>query len=122
VGESRLVDGTHIFVSGAKSASGDPIQRTVQVSGHPVTVDAVGLVAIRLDKRGRLEALAAGGLKSLSADKFKIEMPERVDLALWRDGREKYHGVLQGWTGPVPAQLQKLTQDWLRLSLPTPLE
>jgi hypothetical protein len=122
VGESRLVDGTHIFVSGAKSASGDPIQRTVQVSGLSVTVDAVGLVAIRVDKRGRLEALAAGGLKSLNADKFKIELPERVDLALWRDGRGKFHGVLQGWTGLVPAPLQKLTDDWSRLSVPVPLE
>jgi hypothetical protein len=116
------VDGTHVIVAGAKAAAGDPIQRTVQVAGRPVIVDAVGLVAIRLDKRGRVEALAAGGLKSLSADKFNIELPERVDLALWRDGRGKFHGVLQGWTGPVPVQLQKLTKDWLRLSLPTPLQ
>jgi hypothetical protein len=121
-GECRLVDGTHVIVAGAKAAAGDPIQRTVQVAGRPVIVDAVGLVAIRLDKSGRVEALAAGGLKSLSADKFNIELPERVDLALWRDGRGKFHGVLQGWTGPVPVQLQKLTKDWLRLSLPTPLQ
>jgi hypothetical protein len=122
MGESRLVDGTHVIVSGAKSVSGDPIQRTVQMSGHPVAVDAVGLVAIRLDKRGRLEALAAGGLKYLKSEKFNIELPERVDLALWRDSREKFHGVIQGWTGPVPEPLQKLTKDWLRLSVPTSLE
>jgi hypothetical protein len=117
-----LLDGTHVFVSGTKTASGDPIQRTFQVSGRSVTVDAVGLVAIRLDKRGRLEALAAGGLKNLHSDKFKIDLPERVDLALWRDGRGRFHGVLQGCSGPVPAPLQKLAKDWLRLSVPTALE
>ena len=121
-GESRLLDGTHVFVSATKAASGDPIQRTFQVSGRSVTVDAVGLVAIRLDKRGRLEALAAGGLKNLHSDKFKIDLPERVDLALWRDGRGRFHGVLQGCSGPGPAPLQKLAKDWLRLSVPTALE
>ena len=142
-----MVDGTHVFVSGTKAASGNPIQRTIHIGGRavtvaigsvggrpaavetvglagsrPVAVDALGLVAVRLDKRGRLEALAAGGLKSLNADKFKIELPERVDLALWRDGRGQFHGVLQGWSGAVPEPLQKLTKDWLRLSVPTPLE
>lgn len=121
-GACRLVDDTHIFVSGVNSAAGDPIQQTVQVGGRTVAVDAVGLAAIRLDKRGRLEALAAGGLKTLHADKFKIELPERVDLALWRDNRGRFHGVLQGWSGPVPDSLQKLTKDWLRLSVPVPLE
>jgi len=121
-GMSRLVDGTHIIVSGAKAAAGDPIQRTVHVVGHPVNVDAVGLVAIRMDKRGHVEALAGGGLKRLYADKFQIELSERVDLALWRDRRGHFHGVLQGWSGAIPAPLEKLTHDWLRLSSPTPLE
>jgi len=121
-GTSRLVDSTHIFVSGNKSASGDPIQRVIQVNGHPVKVDAIGLVAVRLNKRGGIEALAAGGLKRLRADKFKIELPERCDVALWRDGRGKFHGVLQGWLGEAPASLHELTKDWLRLSVPTPLE
>jgi hypothetical protein len=58
----------------------------------------------------------------LTTDKFNIELPERVDLALWRDSRGHFHGVLQGWVGPVPAALQKLTQDWLHLSVPAPLE
>jgi hypothetical protein len=121
-GECRLLDGTHILVSGARAASGDPVQRTVHVDGHPIAVDAVGMVAIRLGKRGRLEALAAGGLKSLSAAGFKLELPDRVDLALWRDSRGRFHGALQGWTGTIPPSLQKLTDDWLRLSVPVPLE
>ncbi len=86
-GESRLLDGTHVVVSGAWAASGDAIQRTISIEGHDVAVDAEGLVAIRLNKQGRVEALAAGGLKSLNAGELKIELAERVDLALWRDGR-----------------------------------
>ena len=121
-GESRLLDGTHVFVSGVTAASGDPIQRTIHVRGRPVAVDAVGLVAVRMDKRGSVEALAAGGLKSLNAGGLKIELPDRVDLALWRDTHGRFHGVLQGWPGAVPAPLQKLTQDWLRLSVPVPLD
>jgi hypothetical protein len=121
-GECRLVDGTHIFVSGVNFAAGDRIQRTINLGSHAVNVDAVGLAAIRLDKRGDVEALAAGGLKSLRTDRLKIELPERIDLALWRDRRGRFHGVLQGWSGAVPTQLLKLTQDWLRLSLPTPLK
>jgi hypothetical protein len=121
-GESRLIDGTHIIVSGVNSASGDPIQRTFSVNDHNVSVDAIGLVAVRLDKRGRLEALAAGGLKTLSTGKFKIDLPDRVDLALWHDNQGRFRGVLQGWAGVVPTSLQKLTKDWLRLSVPVPVE
>jgi len=121
-GECRLLDGTHIIVSGAGAASGDLIQRTISVRDHPVAVDAVGLVGVRLDKQGRIEALAAGGLKSLDAGDLRIELPARVDLALWRDGRGQFRGVLQDCPGPVPAPLGKLTDDWLRLSVPAPLE
>ncbi len=121
-GESRLLDGTHVFVSGVNAVSGDAIQGLIHVRDITMSVDAVGLLAIRLDKRGHIEALAAGGLKRFNADSLKIELPERTDLALWRDRRGKFHGVLQGWTGPVPATLRALTHDWLRLSVPAPLE
>jgi len=119
-GTCRLVDGTHVVVSGVESASGDPIQRTINVDGHDVAVDAVGLLAIRLDEQGRVGAVAAGGLKSLHAGELSIDLPERTDLALWRDEQGHYQGVLQGSQGPVPAPLLKLTENWLRLSVPVP--
>jgi hypothetical protein len=121
-GESRLLDGTHIVVSGAGAACGDAIQRTLSIEGHDVAVDAEGLVAIRLNKQGRVEALAAGGLKSLNAGALKIELAERVDLALWRDAQGRLHGVLQDCAGPVPAALARLTDDWQRLAVPVPLK
>jgi len=120
-GVSHLIDGTHIIVSGVDDAAGDPIRQTIDVNGHEVTVDAIGLVGIRLDKQGHVEAFAGGGLKSMTAGDFKIELSERVDLALWSDEQGQFKGVLQGHDGTVPATLAKLTDDWLRLAVPTPL-
>ena len=50
-----------------------------------------------------------------------IELSELTDLALWRDAEGKWQGVLQDWTGPVPARLAAITSDWRRLALPTSL-
>lgn len=121
-GRCRLIDGTEILLSGADEVAGDPIQTTFDVAGTPVAVDAVGVVGVRLSSDGRLDALAAGGLKRIEAADLKIELAERVDVALWRDGQGKWQGVLQGCDGPVPAPLTALTDDWLRLGLPTPLD
>jgi hypothetical protein len=121
-GESRLADGTRIIVAGLHAAAGDPIQQSISVDSHPVSVDAVGLFAIRLDKQGRVEAFAAGGLKRLHAGDLNVELPDRIDVAVFRDDHGRLHGVLQGYPGPVPAPLAKLTEDWLHLSVPIPLE
>jgi hypothetical protein len=120
-GQCRLLDGTVILASGENDVMGDPIQKTIKVNGHDVAFDAVGVAAVRLDKDGKLEAMAAGALKSFKVGDMSIELPKRVDLALWRDAKGQWHGVLQDWTGPVPAALSAITADWLRLSVPTPL-
>jgi len=121
-GNCRLVDGTVILASGQNDVRGDPIQKTLNVDGHDVAFDAVGVAAVRLDKAGKLEALAGGALKSLRGGGVTIELPERVDVAMWRDGKSQWHGVLQDFSGPVPAALLAFTQDWLRLSVPRPFE
>jgi len=121
-GQCRLLDGTQILLAGAKQVTGDPIQTSFDVGGRPVNVDAVGVVGIRLTSAGRLDAFAAGGLKRLEAGDLKIELPERVDVAFWHDEQGSTHGVLLGWHGPVPKALVSLTDDWLRIELPKPLE
>ncbi|MEI7902108.1 MAG: hypothetical protein WCK89_17785, partial [bacterium] len=70
-GQCRLLDGTIILASGEKDVLGDPIQKTLNVDGHEVAFDAVGVAAVRLDKDGKLEALAAGGLKRFAVGKTK---------------------------------------------------
>jgi hypothetical protein len=48
-GSARLIDGTVIQVAGEKTASGDPIGSEIEIDGHSVSVDAIGVVAVRLD-------------------------------------------------------------------------
>ena len=121
-GTCRLVDGTVIVLSGADDVAGDPIQTTFDVNGRSVAVDALGVVGVRLLDDGRLDALAAGGLKRFEAGDLVIDLPNGVDLALWRDTGGNLHGVLQDWTGPVPDPLLDLTQDWRRLDVPAPFK
>ncbi len=120
-GQCRLIDGTVVVISGAETVSGDVIDTTLHVGGHEVTADAVGVIGVRLRKDGSLDALAAGGLKRFKAGTFEIELPQRVDVALWRDRQGDMHGVLQGCQGPVPAPLSAITTQWRRLAVPTPL-
>ena len=121
-GRSRLTDGTVIVVAGEQDMCGDPIRETLAIDGHQVAVDALGIVAVRLDAKGQVEAFAAGGLQSVNAPGLSIALAERADVALWRDATGAWHGALQGVDGPVPAALTARTKDWLRLAVPTPLQ
>ena len=121
-GQCRLTDGTVILASGQNDVTGDPIQKTLKVNGHDVAFDAVGVAAVRLDKAGKLEALAAGGLKSFVVGETKIELPQRVDVALWKDKNGVWQGVLQDYAGDVPKDLAALCKHWTRLQVPEPLK
>jgi hypothetical protein len=119
-GRSRLIDGTVILTAGEKDAAGDPIQATLQIKGHTVEIEAVGVAAIRLADDGTLEALAAGGLKHFQTGKMQLTLPEPTDLALWRNREGRMQGVVQDLKGPIPLPLAALTSDWLRLAVPEP--
>jgi len=120
-GQCQLLDGTVILASGEKDVMGDPIQRTITVGGHQVTWDAMGVAAVRLDSSGAVAAIAAGGLKTFECGDLRIEMPGRADVALWRDLHNKWRGVLQGYSGPLPEALAAITSSWTRLKVPRPL-
>jgi hypothetical protein len=117
-GHSTLTDGTYVRIAGSKDPAGDPIRETFSWQGHPVTVDAVGVVAIRFAADGKVAALAAGGLKSLKTDGLEITMPERADLAFLNEANGKVRGVFQGMAGDAPATLLSITPDWQRLGVP----
>ena len=116
-GQCRLIDGTIILVSGEKGVMGDPIKKTITVRGRDVSFDAVGVAAVRLDAGGKVEAMAAGALKSLKTDSLTIDLPERMDLALFKE-RGKWRGIVQGYEGDLPAVLTELTGCWTRLRMP----
>jgi hypothetical protein len=121
-GHSRLIDGTRILMAAEKEPTGDPIQTTLKIGVQEVEVDALGIVGVRLDDKGQLDAVAAGGLKYLRTGSTQISLPSRIDLALWHDSDGRWHGVLQDYEGDVPAALAAFTNDWLRLAVPRPLE
>lgn len=121
-GRCRLIDGTEIMVAGEKCVSGDPLVAGWNVQGHPVEFDAIGVAGVRLATDGSLEALAAGGLRHFRAGTFEIALEQRADVALWRDAQGRFHGALQDWAGAVPAPLASLTDDWLRLAIPPPVD
>lgn len=121
-GRCRLLDGTVILASGKEHVMGDPISETIDVDGHQVRFDAVGIAAVRLRADGRLDAMAAGGLKSFKTDRIAIDLTERVDVALFHDANGNVRGVIQGLDGEVPAALKSITQEWIRLRLPEPLK
>ncbi|MCX6873635.1 MAG: hypothetical protein NTW21_07480 [Verrucomicrobia bacterium] len=121
-GQCHLLDDTVILATGEREVLGDPIQQILRVGSRDVTFDAVGVAAVRLNARGEVEAMAAGGLRRFKADGMSIELSPRADVALWRDANGQMHGVLQDWTGPVPAALSAITGDWLRLAVPEPVK
>lgn len=114
----RLIDGTVILASGEHDVLGDPIQKTLKVRGRDATFDAVGIAAVRMDQNGRVEAMAAGGLKSFKAGDMSIELAQRADVAVWRDANGAWQGRLQGHDGPVPEVLLTITKNWTRLRVP----
>jgi hypothetical protein len=121
-GISRLIDGTVIQVAGTINASGDPITTEMRVGGQNAVIDAVGVAAIRLNAKGRLEALVAGGLKHVKVGDFEVSLNERTDVALWIDRTGEWQGAVQNESGVIPEQLMKISKRWIRLRVPVPAE
>jgi hypothetical protein len=119
-GHTSLTDGTYVRIAGTENPEGDRINETFTWQGHTVTVDAVGVVAIRFAPDGTVAAFAAGGLKSIQTSGLKIVLPERIDLAFWTEENGAVSGVVQGFSGKkLPAMLQSITADWKRVSVPS---
>lgn len=120
-GFCRLIDSTLIQIAGTHNAAGDVINSTKEIGKYDVSFNAVGVAAVRLDKEGHVQALAAGGLKYFKIQNFSIHLDKRVDLALWRNDNGGFSGVVQGLKGEIPPQLLSITKDWMRISIPVPL-
>ena len=118
-GTLRLIDGTAIRVKAdLGNLFGLPIAETIESNGVKAEVEAQGLCAVRAEK-GEVVALAAGGLKRISAPGLAISLEKPEDVVLLKiDGT--WHGVWQTEerTAPVPERLAALTSHWIRLLLP----
>ena len=41
-----------------------------------------------------------------------------MDMAVWRDLKGEWHGVLHGFDGVVPDELTRITTDWIKVNVP----
>lgn len=121
-GIARLIDGTLIQVAKKDNPAGEVIRSSKKIGKHTVTFDAVGIAAIRLDKNGRVETLAAGGLKYFKTGDFIIDLKQRIDLALWKNEKGEIEGIIQGNEFEIPEQLLDITNNWKVLRIPVPLD
>jgi hypothetical protein len=120
-GVSKLIDGTHLFIAGTNRVSGDPIRKDTLINNHHVSVDAIGVVGIRFDKAGKLDALAASDLRYFEGGGLVIALDNPIDVALWKDQKGKWAGVIQAdKKGEIPDELAKITDQWRWLKLPVP--
>ena len=117
-GHGVLTDGTYLRIAGNKDPAGDPIDATFTWDGHTVTIDALGVVAIRFAADGAVAAFAAGGLRKVKTDGLEISLPERADLAFFTGPDGRTRGVLQGVVADSPAPLLTITSDWEHLAVP----
>ncbi len=116
-GFCRLIDGTIVYVAGTRRIAGDPIRTAFSINGYPIYFDAEGIAAVRLDERGAVDALAAGGLKRFKAGDFDLSLDPPLDIALWRKKDGSYRGAIQDFNDAIPERLLAITTDWLRFSL-----
>lgn len=117
-GQCRLLDGTVILAAGSMDVMGDPIKTAIQLGEHKVEVDAAGIAAVRLNGKGGLDAVAAGGLNRFDGGGVSLALDTPTDLALWRDAAGNWQGVLHGGDGAPPSDLVRLTPNWTRVRLP----
>jgi len=109
-GHLRLIDGTVILASGEKEVLGDPIKTSFKIEDRTINVDAIGIAAVRLDKSGKPEAIACGGLKSIDIGTFNINLPERMDIAIFKENN-KWRGIVYGHKGRIPQALSRITKN-----------
>ena len=120
-GQCRLIDGTAIWLAGSERLAGDSIEVNQPVNGQVITAKATGVLAVRLDMAGQLEALAAGGLSHIQGGGLDLVLDPPLDLALRRDASGRWRGLIQDCAGPVPPALLRITSAWELRPTPPPL-
>jgi len=114
---ARLTDGTCVLARGEKDPSGDVLEESFACGATKVRVQATGVFAIRLTRKGEVDALAGSDLRLVEAGRFHLALPSPMDLALWHDAGGKWRGVVQG-AARLPDNLAAITQDWTRIQMP----
>ncbi|MCB9768809.1 MAG: hypothetical protein H6751_01665 [Candidatus Omnitrophica bacterium] len=120
-GMARLIDGTHLFIHGEKSASGDRVASVFQVDGHEFQADFEGVLGVRFDNEGQVVALAAGGLKSFRSNNLTLALDKRLDFALKRNQRGEIEGIYYNESEAPPKEMEDLGGRWTWKQFPRTL-
>lgn len=103
------------MAAGTNDVAGDLIDFKMKIDKYDVAFNATGMAALRLDENGSVQALAACGLRYFKTQDFVIQLEERIDLALWKNGDGEFEGVIQSLKGDIPLQLLAITKDLVSL-------
>ena len=134
-GVFRLTDGTLVRIKGGEgNFAGAPISGELDFGSVKVAYSARGLFAARVEN-GKLVAFCGGEVTRVKGGGISLELENSADISLmkmgdrWPGGRvspraEKddeggmWRGVYQtdNDDSPVPAELMKLTQRWVKLT------
>ncbi len=82
---SILQDGMHVVASAGDRARGWPVMLDAEIRERRVEMEAEDILAIRLDGRGRIDALAAGSLRRLRIDGRTPGLPPAARPGRGRD-------------------------------------
>lgn len=116
-GQLKLIDGTHIFISGEHNLLGDAIVQKINIDGQQVAIDAIGVAGVRMNAKGEVEALACGGLKIFQSAGLSIRLEHRADIALIKRSG-KWKGIIHSNSAEIPASLLTITPDWIIVRVP----
>ena len=122
---TRFLDGSLLWIAASESDFGDPIvmkKEKVELKGGKVSpeisVEANGVFSVRFDETGKLDAVVASDVKSLSVGDLSFNLSENevgddpVDVAIWKDSTGAWRGVFQRKNNNLPESLQKLIPVW----------
>lgn len=116
-GQLKLIDSTRIFISGEHNLSGDAILQKVNIDGYQADIDAIGVAGIRMNRKGEVEALACGGLKTFQGGGLNIQLENRADIALIKRSG-KWKGIIHSNRTEIPPSLLAITRDWTVVRIP----
>ncbi|MCO5241101.1 MAG: hypothetical protein M9904_13705 [Chitinophagaceae bacterium] len=116
-GQLKLIDGTRIFISGEHNLSGDAIVQKVNIDGYQADIDAIGVAGIRMNRKGEVEALTCGGLKTFQGGGLNIQLENRADIALIKRSG-KWKGIIHSNRTEIPPSLLAITRDWTVVRIP----
>ncbi len=126
-GFARMVDDTLVWANATvEKPTGLPLLVQEKVSNNngsqeiKISAEAVGVLACRFDSKGNLNALAGSEIKKFSGGGLDFDLTNEQslpDIALWKDSKGQWKGIIQSTKNQLPNELKNITSDWRYLQI-----